>query len=171
MKKNTESKQEYECEVCGASSDEPKDCCGQPMKKDTKTSSESKDKCFVEAGKYGRGVSRKIQKVQRLPVLSMKGTLISRKISSKHKERMIKTFRNRNRKTIVFNLDIPVRKERRFTMLNWSVTFLIVAIIAAFLGFGGIAGTATDIAKILFMVFLVLFVASLLLGRRMPPAA
>ncbi len=56
-------------------------------------------------------------------------------------------------------------------MLNWSVTFLIIAIIAACLGFGGIAGTATDIAKILFMVFVVLFVVSLALGRRVPPAA
>lgn len=38
-------------------------------------------------------------------------------------------------------------------MLNWSLTFLIVAIVAAFLGFGGIAGTATDIAKVLFGYF------------------
>lgn len=53
-------------------------------------------------------------------------------------------------------------------MLQWSVTFFIVAIIAAFLGFGGIAGTATDIAKILFGVFLILFLVSLLLGRRVP---
>ncbi len=53
-------------------------------------------------------------------------------------------------------------------MLQWSITFLIVAIVAAFLGFGGIAGTATDIAKILFGVFLILFLVSLLLGRRAP---
>lgn len=56
-------------------------------------------------------------------------------------------------------------------MLNWSITFLVVAIVAAFFGFGGIAGTATDIAKILFSVFLILFFVSLVLGRRVPPTA
>ena len=52
-------------------------------------------------------------------------------------------------------------------MLNWALTFLVVAIIAAVLGFGGIAGTATWIAQTLFVVFLVLFLVSLLLGRRL----
>jgi uncharacterized membrane protein YtjA (UPF0391 family) len=56
-------------------------------------------------------------------------------------------------------------------MLNWAVTFLIIAIIAAFLGFGGIAGTSTEIAKVLFFAFLILFVVSLIMGRRVPPAA
>lgn len=51
-------------------------------------------------------------------------------------------------------------------MLSWSVFFLIVALIAAFLGFSSIAGAAAGIAKILFGVFLVLFLASLFLGRR-----
>lgn len=55
-------------------------------------------------------------------------------------------------------------------MLSWSVTFFIIAIIAAVLGFGGIAGTATEIAKILFGVFIVLFIISLLLGKKTPPA-
>lgn len=50
-------------------------------------------------------------------------------------------------------------------MLNWAVTFLIVAIVAGVLGFGGIAGTATDMAKVLFVVALVLFVVSWLFGR------
>ncbi len=54
-------------------------------------------------------------------------------------------------------------------MLNLAVTFLIIALIAAVLGFGVIAGTAAAIAKILFMVFLVLFIVSLLFGRRTPP--
>lgn len=49
-------------------------------------------------------------------------------------------------------------------MLNWTISFLIVAIVAAILGFGGIAATAVDMAKILFFVFLVLFVVSLLIG-------
>lgn len=60
------------------------------------------------------------------------------------------------------------RKELK-PMLSWAITFLIIAIIAAILGFGGVAGTAVGIAKILFFVFLVLFVISLLMGRRTPP--
>ncbi|USQ96211.1 DUF1328 domain-containing protein [Caulobacter sp. RL271] len=46
-------------------------------------------------------------------------------------------------------------------MLNWAVTFLVIALIAALLGFTSIAGTAMGIAKILFFVFLILFVVSL----------
>lgn len=54
-------------------------------------------------------------------------------------------------------------------MLRWSITFFIVAIIAALFGFSEIAGTATGIAKVLFFVFLVLFVLSLLFsGVRKP---
>ncbi|QLQ31679.1 MAG: DUF1328 domain-containing protein [Candidatus Thiothrix singaporensis] len=41
-------------------------------------------------------------------------------------------------------------------MINWSITFLIIALIAAVLGFSGIAGTAVNIAWILFVVGLVL---------------
>jgi uncharacterized membrane protein YtjA (UPF0391 family) len=55
-------------------------------------------------------------------------------------------------------------------MLNWALTFLVIALIAGALGFGGIAGTAVEIAKILFFVFLVLFAVSLVFslasGRR-----
>lgn len=54
-------------------------------------------------------------------------------------------------------------------MLNWAVTFLVIALIAAVLGFGVLAGTAMEIAKILFLVFLVLFVLSFFMGRRSPP--
>ena len=46
-------------------------------------------------------------------------------------------------------------------MLNWAVTFLVIALIAALLGFTTIAGTAMGIAKILFYVFLILFLVSL----------
>jgi uncharacterized membrane protein YtjA (UPF0391 family) len=51
-------------------------------------------------------------------------------------------------------------------MLSWALTFLVIALIAGLLGFGAIAGTATGIAKILFILFLVLFLLSLVLGRR-----
>jgi len=54
-------------------------------------------------------------------------------------------------------------------MLNWAITFLVIALIAAVLGFGVLAGTAMEIAKILFFVFIVLFVLSFLMGRRTPP--
>lgn len=51
-------------------------------------------------------------------------------------------------------------------MLSWSITFLVVALVAAVLGFGVIAGTAAWIAKALFVVFLILFLISLITGRR-----
>jgi len=51
-------------------------------------------------------------------------------------------------------------------MLRWALVFLVMALIAAALGFGGIAGTFAFFAKILFFVFLVLFVVSLIAGRR-----
>jgi uncharacterized membrane protein YtjA (UPF0391 family) len=51
-------------------------------------------------------------------------------------------------------------------MLNYALVFLLIALIAGALGFGVVAGTAASVAKILFFIFLVLFVASLLRGRR-----
>lgn len=57
-------------------------------------------------------------------------------------------------------------------MLNWALTFLVIALIAALLGFTSIAGAAIGIAKILFYVFLILFLVSLVShlfrGRRAP---
>ncbi len=47
-------------------------------------------------------------------------------------------------------------------MLNWSVTFFVISLIAAVFGFGEIAGSAAGIAKILFFAFLALFVISLI---------
>ncbi len=51
-------------------------------------------------------------------------------------------------------------------MLNWSLTILLVAILAALYGFSGITGLAPWMAKMLFFVFLILFVWSMLAGRR-----
>ncbi len=61
--------------------------------------------------------------------------------------------------------------ERKADMLNWTLIFLIVALVAAALGFTAIAGTAAGIAKMLFLVFLVLLVASAIAGafRGRPP--
>jgi uncharacterized membrane protein YtjA (UPF0391 family) len=58
--------------------------------------------------------------------------------------------------------------ERRFAMLRYAVIFLIIAILAGVFGFTGIAGDAAWIAKILLVVFVILFVVSLILGRRGP---
>jgi uncharacterized membrane protein YtjA (UPF0391 family) len=56
------------------------------------------------------------------------------------------------------------RKEEQM-MLNWSLTFLVIGLVAAVLGFTGLAGAATQIAWILFVVFLVLFLVSLVTSR------
>ena len=49
-------------------------------------------------------------------------------------------------------------------LLHYALTFLIVALVAAFLGFGGVAGVAMEGARILFWVALALFVVSALVG-------
>ena len=51
-------------------------------------------------------------------------------------------------------------------MLNWTLTFLVVGLIAAVLGSIGLAGAATQIAWIVFVVFLVLFFVSLTARRK-----
>ncbi len=58
-------------------------------------------------------------------------------------------------------------------MLNWVVTFFILAVLAAILGFGGLAGTFSQIAQFLAVLFVIVFVASLIYsmitGRRANP--
>lgn len=58
-------------------------------------------------------------------------------------------------------------------MLNWVITFFILAVLAAIFGFGGLAGTFAEIAKFIAVVFIILFVASLIFsmvtGRRVNP--
>jgi uncharacterized membrane protein YtjA (UPF0391 family) len=53
-------------------------------------------------------------------------------------------------------------------MLRLAVLFLVIALVAALFGFTAVAGTAYSGARLLFFVFLILFVVSLLLGRRGP---
>ena len=50
-------------------------------------------------------------------------------------------------------------------LLDWTVIFLVVAIVAAVLGFGDIAGESAWIAKILFIVFLVIYALTFFLNR------
>lgn len=52
--------------------------------------------------------------------------------------------------------------QRRLNMLNWAITFLVIALLAAVFGFTGLAVASAGIAKILFFVFIVLFIASLI---------
>ena len=51
-------------------------------------------------------------------------------------------------------------------MLGYTLTFLLIAVLAGILGFGAIAGTAAIIAKLCFIIFLVLFIASLFRVKR-----
>ena len=53
-------------------------------------------------------------------------------------------------------------------MLRWALLFLVIALISALFGFTNLAGTSMWAAQILFFVFLVLFVVSLIFGRRRP---
>lgn len=58
-------------------------------------------------------------------------------------------------------------------MLNYIITFFILAVLSAFLGFGGLAEDLAGIARFLAAVFVILFVASLvyntITGRRANP--
>ncbi|MAE51108.1 MAG: DUF1328 domain-containing protein [Micavibrio sp.] len=45
-------------------------------------------------------------------------------------------------------------------MLNWAISFLVLALIAALLGFGGVAAVSVEIAQILFVVFIALFIVA-----------
>ncbi len=47
-------------------------------------------------------------------------------------------------------------------MLNYVITFFVLAVAASILGFGGLASDFAEIARFLAAVFVVLFVASLL---------
>ena len=58
-------------------------------------------------------------------------------------------------------------------MINWVITFFLLAVIAAVFGFGGLAGTFAEIAKFVAILFVVLFAISLLyslLSGRRPPS-
>ncbi len=57
-------------------------------------------------------------------------------------------------------------------MLNYIITFFLLAVLAAFLGFGGLSGAFASIAQLLAFVFVVLFLVSLIrhtASGRTPP--
>lgn len=56
-------------------------------------------------------------------------------------------------------------------MLNWAVTFFVIALIAAFLGFSGVAGLSADIGwlfAVLGVIVLAIGLLSRALGGRSP---
>lgn len=55
-------------------------------------------------------------------------------------------------------------------MLRWALSFLVIALISGLLGFYTLEGLSMWFAKVLFLVFLVLFVISLVTGRKTPVA-
>jgi len=61
-------------------------------------------------------------------------------------------------------------------MLQWALSFLILALVAGFLGFSGVAVMSIEIARMLFGVFIFLFLIAaiihLIQGKSppMPPA-
>lgn len=58
------------------------------------------------------------------------------------------------------------RYQKEIHMMNYAITFFVIAIVAAVFGFTNIAGSALDIAKLLFVVFLILSVAAFIFGRK-----
>ena len=48
-------------------------------------------------------------------------------------------------------------------MLQWALSFLILALVAGFLGFGGVAVMSIEIARMLFGVFIFLFVVTVII--------
>jgi len=47
-------------------------------------------------------------------------------------------------------------------MLNYVITFFLLAVIASIFGFGGLAADFSEIARFLALIFVVLFVLSLI---------
>ena len=54
-------------------------------------------------------------------------------------------------------------------MLQWALTFFVLALIAAALGFGNVAGLSAQIGWIFVVVAVIFLVVGVLAGRR-PPA-
>ncbi len=51
-------------------------------------------------------------------------------------------------------------------MVNWTLTFVVLAVVAAVLGFGGLAADSAYIAKVLIVVLLELSLISFVTERR-----
>ncbi len=51
-------------------------------------------------------------------------------------------------------------------MLRWAIVFALISLVAGALGFGYLSESSAGIAKIFALVFLVLFIISLIFGRK-----
>ena len=54
-------------------------------------------------------------------------------------------------------------------MLNWAITFFVIAIIAAIFGFSGLAHDSAYIGKILAAIGIILAIVSFIFHRRSSP--
>jgi len=53
-------------------------------------------------------------------------------------------------------------------MLNYAVTFFVIALVASLLGFGGVAGLSAQIGWFFAMIAVVFLVVALVSGRSLP---
>ena len=53
-------------------------------------------------------------------------------------------------------------------MLQWALTFFVLALIAALLGFSGVAGLSYEIGWIMVVVAIIFLVVGVFAGRRPP---
>jgi uncharacterized membrane protein YtjA (UPF0391 family) len=65
----------------------------------------------------------------------------------------------------LFSSTVMMMIVQEINMLHYTLLFLVIALIAAWLGFGMASGVAALAAKICFVAFLILFIASLVRGR------
>lgn len=82
-----------------------------------------------------------------------------------HSEECYPSYNQRFRENLsdlAERLQIHGTNNPHHSMLNWTLTFLILALIAGVLGFTSLAGAAASIAQVLFIVFLILLVVSAL---------
>ncbi len=63
-------------------------------------------------------------------------------------------------------IDCALSLEEEVVMLRYALIFLVIAVLASAFGMFSLSGAAMEAARILFFVFLVLFVISLITGRR-----
>jgi uncharacterized membrane protein YtjA (UPF0391 family) len=60
----------------------------------------------------------------------------------------------------------PTPTQGHLTMLRWALAFFLIALVAGALGLFGLSGVAMQIAYFLAGLFLILFIISLVVGRR-----
>ena len=54
-------------------------------------------------------------------------------------------------------------------MLQWALTFFVIALIAALLGFGGVAGLSAEIGYVFAILSVIFLVVAMVGGRRISP--